>query len=101
LGFLVVGHTYEDIDGSFGYLLKKLREQNNYVMVNLMKTFMFSQDHPFIPQFIQKIPNFEILGQWIFEQWPRCPCQSYGYAFVSIFYGRGTVANDAIQSISY
>jgi hypothetical protein len=26
LGFLIIGHTHEDIDGSFGYLLKKLRE---------------------------------------------------------------------------
>jgi hypothetical protein len=26
LGFLVVRHTHEDIDGSFGYLLKKLRK---------------------------------------------------------------------------
>jgi hypothetical protein len=26
LGFLVVGHTHEDIDGSFGYLLKKLKK---------------------------------------------------------------------------
>jgi hypothetical protein len=25
LGFLVLGHTHEDVDGSFGYLLKKLR----------------------------------------------------------------------------
>jgi len=48
LAFLVVMHTHEDIDGSFGYLLKKLRKQNNYVMVDLMKAFMFSQDHPFI-----------------------------------------------------
>jgi hypothetical protein len=52
LGFLVVGHTHEDIDGSFGYLLNKLRKQNNYVMANLMKTFMFSPDRPFILQFI-------------------------------------------------
>jgi len=49
LGFLIVGHTHENIDESFGYLLKKLKEWNNYVMVNLMKTFMVSQDHPFIP----------------------------------------------------
>jgi hypothetical protein len=48
LGFLVVGHTHENIDESFGYLLKKLREQNNYVMANLIKAFMLSQDHPFI-----------------------------------------------------
>jgi len=26
LGFLRVGHTYEDIDGCFGYLSKKLKE---------------------------------------------------------------------------
>ncbi len=26
LGFLVVGHTHEDIDGCFGYLSKKLRD---------------------------------------------------------------------------
>jgi hypothetical protein len=32
-GFLVVGHTHEDIDGSFGYLSKKLKKKNNYVMV--------------------------------------------------------------------
>jgi hypothetical protein len=25
LGFLIVGHTHENIDGSFGYLSKKLR----------------------------------------------------------------------------
>jgi hypothetical protein len=42
LGFLVVGHTHEDIDGCFGYLSKKLREQNNYILVDLMKTFMVS-----------------------------------------------------------
>ncbi len=59
LGFLVVGHTHGDIDGSFRYLLKKLREQNNYVIVDLMKAFMFSQNRPFISQLIQKIPNFK------------------------------------------
>ncbi len=52
LGVFVVGHTHEDIDGSFGYLSNKLKEQNNYVMVDLMKAFMFSQDHPFILQLI-------------------------------------------------
>ncbi len=40
LGFLMVGHTHEDIDGCFGYLSKKLREQNNYILVDLMKVFM-------------------------------------------------------------
>jgi hypothetical protein len=59
LGFLVVGHTHEDIDESFGYSLKKLKKQNNYVMADLMKTFMFSQDRPFIPQLIQDILDFK------------------------------------------
>jgi hypothetical protein len=54
LGFLVVGHTCEEIAGSSGYLSKKLKEKSNYVMVDLMKAFMLSQDCPFIPQLIQK-----------------------------------------------
>jgi hypothetical protein len=58
-GFLVVGHTHEDIDGSFGYLSKKLKNNNNYVMADWLKTFMFSQYHPFILQFIQDILNFK------------------------------------------
>jgi len=41
LGFLVVGHTHEDIDGCFGYLSKKLREQNNYILVYLMKVLIY------------------------------------------------------------
>jgi hypothetical protein len=34
LGFIVVGHTHEDIDKSFEYLSKKLKELNNYVMAD-------------------------------------------------------------------
>jgi hypothetical protein len=41
------------------------------------------------------------LGQWIFEQWPGPPCQSYKNAFVSVFCVWVKVAGDAIQSISY
>jgi hypothetical protein len=48
LGFLVVGHTHEDINGCFGYSSKKLIEQNNYSLVDLMKVFMVSQERPFI-----------------------------------------------------
>jgi hypothetical protein len=44
LGFLIVGHTHEDIDGCFGYLSKKLKEQNNCILVNSMKAFMVSQE---------------------------------------------------------
>ncbi len=56
LGFLVVGHTHEDIDGCFGYLSKMLKEQNNYILTYLMKAFMVSQKRPFILQLIQEIP---------------------------------------------
>jgi hypothetical protein len=49
MGFLVIGHTHEDIDGCFGYLSKKLRKQNNYVLIDLMKAFMVSQKQLFIP----------------------------------------------------
>ncbi len=50
LGFLVVGHMHEDIDKKFGYLSKKLKEHNNYVLADLMTTFMVSQKQLFIPQ---------------------------------------------------
>ncbi len=59
LGFVVVGHTHEDVDGCFGYLSKKLRKQNNYILVDLMKAFMVSQERPFIPLLIQKILDFK------------------------------------------
>jgi hypothetical protein len=49
LRILGVGHTHENIDGNLRYLSKKLRERDNYVLADLMKTFMVSQDHPFIP----------------------------------------------------
>jgi hypothetical protein len=42
LGFLVVGHIHEDIDGCFGYLSKQLRGENNYILVDLMRAFMIS-----------------------------------------------------------
>jgi hypothetical protein len=63
LGFLVVVHTHEDIDGCFGYLLKKL-EENNYILTYLMITFMISQERLFIFQLIQEIPDFKtwVLG---------------------------------------
>lgn len=59
LWFLIVGHIHEDIDGNFGYLSKKLKEHDNYALANLMKTFMVSHDHPFIPQLIQQILDFK------------------------------------------
>ncbi len=59
LGFLVVGRTHEDIDGCFGYLSKKLKEEHNYILTYLMRTFVISQEKLFILQLIQEIPNFK------------------------------------------
>jgi hypothetical protein len=42
LGFFIVGHIHEDIDGCFGYLSKQLREENNDILVDLMKVLMIS-----------------------------------------------------------
>ncbi len=54
LGYLVVDHTHEDIDKCFGYLSKILRKQNNYILVDFMKTFMVSHEWPFISQLDSK-----------------------------------------------
>jgi predicted ATP-dependent Lon-type protease len=56
--FVTIGHTHEVSDGDLGYLSKKVKEHDNYVLANLMKMFMTSQDHPSILQLIQKILNF-------------------------------------------
>jgi hypothetical protein len=59
VGFLVVGHTHEDINGCFGYLSKKLKDENNYILVDFMRAFMISDNRSFIPQLIQEILNFK------------------------------------------
>jgi hypothetical protein len=59
LGFFVVGHTHEDIHGCFGYLSKKLEEENNYILGDLMRVFMILQERPFILQLIQDIQDFK------------------------------------------
>jgi hypothetical protein len=43
-GFVVIGHTHEDINSYFGYLSIFLKKQNNYILVDLMKAFMVSQE---------------------------------------------------------
>jgi hypothetical protein len=48
LGFLIIAYTHEDIHGYFGYLSKKLKNENNYILVDLMKAFMISKEKSFI-----------------------------------------------------
>ena len=51
VGFLIVGHTHEDINAHFSYLSKLLKMKNTYVLADLMKAFMDSQKTTaFIPE---------------------------------------------------
>ena len=42
VGFLLVGHTHEDIDAYFSHLSKALKSKNTFVLADLMKAFMQS-----------------------------------------------------------
>ena len=60
MGFLVVGHTHEDIDAHFSYLSKLLKMKNTYVLANLMKAFMnFQKTTVFIPELVQEVADFK------------------------------------------
>jgi hypothetical protein len=59
VGFLVVGHTHEDID-AFSNLSKLLKQKNTYVLADLMKAFMDLQKSAmFIPQLVQEVADFK------------------------------------------
>ena len=57
--FLLVGHTHEDIDAYFSHLSKALKSQNTFVVADLMKAFMESQELSFMPKFIQEVGDFK------------------------------------------
>ena len=59
VGFLLVGHTHEDIDAYFSHLSKALKSKNTFVLADLMKTFMHSQELSFMPEVIQEVADFK------------------------------------------
>ena len=59
VGFLLVGHTHEDIDAYFSHFSKTLKNRNIVVVADLMKSFMESQKMSFIPKFVQEVANFK------------------------------------------
>ena len=60
VGFLVVGHTHEDIDAYFSYLSKLLKRKNMYVLADLIKAFMESQKTlAYIPEIIKEVADFK------------------------------------------
>ncbi len=44
---------------ALGICQKNWKKKNNYILVDLMKAFIVSQEWPFILQLIQKIPDFK------------------------------------------
>jgi hypothetical protein len=59
LGFLLVEHTHEDIDGYFNYVSDVLRKNNTFVLADLMKHFMDSQKLRFMPHVMQEVADFK------------------------------------------
>jgi hypothetical protein len=59
VGFLLVGHTHEDIDAYFSHLSKALKSKNTFVLADLMKAFMQSQELSFMPELIQEVGDFK------------------------------------------
>ena len=60
VGFLIVGHTHEDINAQFSYLAKLLKMKNMYVLSDIMKAFMDSQKTTaFIPELVQEVADFK------------------------------------------
>ena len=57
--FLLVGHTHEDIDVYFSHLSKAFKNKNTFVLADLMKAFMQSQDLSFMSEFIQEVADFK------------------------------------------
>lgn len=60
VGFLIVGHTHEDIDAHFSHLSKLIKRKNTYCLADLMKAFMDSQKTvAFIPEVVQEVADFK------------------------------------------
>ena len=60
VGFLLLAHIHEDIDAYFNHLLRNLKNQNLFVIDNLITTFMKLQELSFNLEFIQEVyANFK------------------------------------------
>ena len=57
--FKLIGYMHEDIDAYFSHLSKALKRKNTFVLADLMKIFMQSQELSFILEFIQEVVDFK------------------------------------------
>ena len=59
LGFLMVGHTHEDIDAMFSRFSEKLRVSQTYTLPHLMDTLRTSSASSPAPFMLTKVPDFK------------------------------------------
>ncbi len=59
VSFLMVGHTHDDIDASFGRWSMKLHEEDFPTIPLLMKSYMDLDSMPVIPHLIEEVPDFK------------------------------------------
>jgi hypothetical protein len=59
VSYMVVGHTHDDVDASFGRWSMKLRENDYPTIPLLMKSYMDLDDESFIPALIEEVPDFK------------------------------------------
>jgi hypothetical protein len=59
VSFLMVGHTHDDIDASFGRWNMKLHEEDFLTIPLLMKSYMDLDHMPVIPHMIEEMPDFK------------------------------------------
>ena len=60
VSFLLVGHTHDDIDASFGRWSMKLREEDFSTILLLVKSYMDLENVHVIPHMIEEVPYFKV-----------------------------------------
>jgi hypothetical protein len=59
VSFMLMDHTHDDIDASFGRWSMKLRENDYLTIPLLMKSYMDLDEDPVSPRLIEEVPDFK------------------------------------------
>lgn len=59
VSFMMVGHTHDDIDASFGRWSMRLREKDYPTLPLLMQSYMDMEEDAMIPHLVEEVPNFK------------------------------------------
>ena len=61
VGFFLVGHTHEDIDGTYGRMYSNLKSKDIYSLPEMMDTYRtIEEKRVFPPTLIEKVYEFKI-----------------------------------------